>query len=89
MAIRLEPLADYIVTQNEEPQSVTKSGIYIPSDANTDKPKVCKVLAVGKNVKSVKINDRIVYKSYSSTDVKIDNAEYILIKEEDVLAIVK
>lgn len=89
MSVKLEPLADYIVAQNEEPQSITKSGIYIPSDSNAEKPKICKVLAVGKNVKSVKISDRIVYKSYSSTEVKIENSEYIIVKEEDVLAIVK
>ena len=89
MSVKLEPLADYIVAQNEEPQSITKSGIYIPSDANAEKPKICKVLSVGKNVKSVKVNDRIVYKSYSSTEVKIENLEYIIVKEEDVLAIVK
>lgn len=89
MSVKLEPLADYIVAQNEEPQSITKSGIYIPSDSNAEKPKICKVLAVGNNVKSVKISDRIVYKSYSSTEVKIENSEYIIVKEEDVLAIVK
>jgi chaperonin GroES len=50
---------------------------------------VAKVLAVGKEVKQVKVGDRIVYKSYSTTDVKMGNDEYILVKEEDVLATVK
>ncbi len=89
MPVKLEPLTDHIVAQNEEPQSVTKSGIYIPTDGNSEKPKICKVLAVGKGVKNIKVNDRIVYKSYSSTEVKLDNLEYIIVKEEDVLAIVK
>ena len=41
------------------------------------------------DVKQVKVNERVVYKSYSTTEVKIDNQEYILVKEEDILAVVK
>jgi chaperonin GroES len=88
MAVNIQPLADYLVAQEEEPETRTASGLYLPEKA-AEKPKVAKVLAVGKEVKQVKVGDRIVYKSYSTTDVKMGNDEYILVKEEDVLATVK
>jgi chaperonin GroES len=54
-----------------------------------EKPKTAKVVAVGPNAKQIKNGDRIVYKSFSTTEVKVDGKEYILVKEEDVLATVK
>ncbi len=88
MAINIQPLADHVVAQAEEAQTKTTSGLYLPDNAQ-EKPKVAKVLAVGKNVTQVKTGDRIIYKSYSTTDVKLGTDEYILIKEEDILATVK
>ena len=88
MSFKLEPLADYVVAQTEEAKSVTKSGIYLPENA-TEKPKIAKVVAIGKDVKNIQLNDRIVYKGYSTNDVKLEQTEYILIKEEDILAKVK
>jgi chaperonin GroES len=88
MSVPIQPLADYVVVQQEEAKTKTASGLYLPGNAQ-EKPKVAKVLAVGKEVKSVKIGDRIIYKGYSTTDVKLGNDEYMLIKEEDVLATVK
>ena len=88
MAVPISPLADYIVAQNEEPQTKTASGLYLPDSAQ-EKPKTAKVIATGPLVKQVKNNDRILYKSYSDTDVKVGSEEYILVKEEDVLATVK
>lgn len=84
----LNPLADYVLAQQEEAESKTASGLYLPDKA-TEKPKVAKVLKVGKEVKEIKAGDRIVYKSYSTTEVKLDGKEYVLVKEEDVLATVK
>ena len=88
MASGLNPLADWVVAEQEEAVSKTASGLYLPDKA-AEKPKVAKVLKVGKDVKSVKAGDRIVYKSYSTTEVKLDSKEYILVKEEDILATVK
>jgi chaperonin GroES len=88
MSGAIQPLSDYIVAQGEEPVTKTSSGLYLPEKA-AEKPKVAKVLAIGKDVKQVKVGDRIVYKSYSTTEVKMDADEYILVKEEDVLATVK
>ena len=88
MSVPIQPLADYVVAQGEEAETKTASGLYLPGNAQ-EKPKVAKVLAVGKDVKQVKTGDRIIYKSYSTTDVKLGKDEYILVKEEDVLATVK
>jgi chaperonin GroES len=88
MSTTLQPLADYVVTTAEEAQTKTSSGLYLPDNA-AEKPKTAKVVAVGKDVKQVKVGDRIVYKSYSTTEVKVESQDYILVKEEDILAVVK
>lgn len=88
MSVKIQPLADYVVAQAEAAETKTASGLYLPEKA-TEKPKVAKVAAVGKDVKQIKVGDRILYKSYSTTDVKVESEEYILVKEEDVLATVK
>ena len=88
MSAKIQPLADYVVAVGEEPETKTASGLYLPDKA-AEKPKTAKVVAVGKDVKQLKAGDRIIYKSYSTTDVKVGSDEYILVKEEDVLATVK
>ena len=88
MSAPLQPLGDYVVAQTEEAEPKTASGLYIPQNAQ-EKPKTVKVVAVGPEVKSLKLGDRIVYKSFTSTEVKVGNDDYVLIKEEDVLAKVK
>ena len=88
MSTPLQPLADYVVTTAEEAQTKTASGLYLPGNA-AEKPKIAKIVAIGKDVKQVKVGDRVVYKSYSTTEVKVDKQEYILVKEEDIIAVVK
>jgi chaperonin GroES len=88
MSVDIKPLADYVVAQQEEAQTKTASGIYLTEKAQ-EKPKIAKVLAIGSNVKQIKVGDRIVYKTYGTQDVKVGQDEFILVKEEDVLATVK
>lgn len=88
MSVPIQPLADYVVAKAEEASTKTASGLFIP-DSAAEKPKTAKVMAIGKAVKNVKTGDKIIYKSYSTTDVKIGADEYILVKEEDILATVK
>jgi chaperonin GroES len=88
MSTPLQPLGDYVVATAEEASTKTASGLYLPDNA-AEKPKTAKIVAIGKDVKQVKAGDRIVYKSYSTTEVKVNNDEYILVKEEDILATVK
>ena len=86
--VAINPLADYVVATAEEAETKTASGLYLP-DKTAEKPKIAKVVAVGKESKHVKVGDRIIYKSYSTTDIKVGSDEYILVKEEDILATVK
>lgn len=87
MSTPVKPLADRIVAVKEEPQTKTASGLYLP-EAAKEKPSIAKVVAIGKEVKEVKVGDRIVHKEYSATTVKVDQDEYLIVSEEDVLATV-
>ncbi len=88
MSVPINPLADYVVAQQEEAETKTASGLYLPGNAQ-EKPKVAKVLAVGKKVDDVKVGDRIIYGGYSNEVVKYGGSEYILIKAENIFATVK
>jgi chaperonin GroES len=85
--VPIQPLGEYIVAQTEKAESKTASGLYLPDKAQ-EKPKIAKVVAVGKDAKQIKVGDRILYKTYSTTEVKVAAEEYILVKEEDVLGTV-
>lgn len=80
----LKPLKDRVVAVKEEAQTKTKSGILL-GEAK-EKPAYAVVESVGPEVKSVKKGDKVIFKEYSTTDVKIDDIEYIIVKEEDILA---
>lgn len=88
MSVKVQPLADYVVAQAEEAPTKTAAGLYLP-EKSAEKPKTAKVVAVGKSAKYLKVGDRILYKTYSTTEVKVDGQDYILLKEEDVLATVE
>ena len=82
--MQLKPLSDRIVALKEEPMTQTKSGILLGEAKEA--PAYAVVESVGPDVKIVKKSDKIVYKNYSTTDVKVENKDYIIVKEEDVLA---
>ena len=82
----IQPLADRIVAEPLEASSKTASGLYLPADAK-EELKLAKVVAVGKDVKEVKTGDTVIHDAY--TKYKVDNKEYVIVKEEDVQAIVK
>ena len=86
--MKIQPLDDRVVLEQLEQEERTKSGIILPDSAQ-EKPKMAKVLAVGKAVKEVQEGDVVLYKSYGHDDVKVDNKEYMIAKEEDILAVVK
>ena len=80
----LKPLKDRIVAVVEKPLEKTASGILL-GEAK-EKPAYAVVESVGPEVKEVKKGNKIVYKEYSTTEIKMDGKEYIILKEEDVLA---
>jgi chaperonin GroES len=85
MSSPLKPLGDRIVAIRDVPETKTASGLYLP-EAAKEKTTVAAVVAVGADVKEVKVGDRIVYKEYSITELKTGGKEYLIVKEEDVLA---
>lgn len=85
MSTPLKPLGDRVIAVAEEAQTKTASGFYLP-DAAKEKSKIAKVVAVGSAAADIKVGDKIIYKEYSTTEVKIDGTEYIVVKAEDILA---
>ena len=93
--MKVKPLADRILARRIEEEEVKKGGIIIPDTAK-EKPQQGEVIAVGPGAigedgsriaMDVKKGDRILMGKYSGTEVKIDGEEYIIMREEDVLAI--
>jgi chaperonin GroES len=86
--MQLNPLADRIIARPIESDTKTASGILLPDQAK-EKTQMAEVLAVGKDVKEVKVGDRIIHSEYGPNHFKQDANEYLIVKEEDVLAVVK
>ena len=94
--MKLVPLADRVVLKQSTPEEKTKSGIILTSQTQ-EKPQQAEVVAVGpggivdgKEVKmEVAAGDQVIYSKYAGTEVKLDGEEYIIVKQNDILAIVK
>ena len=94
--MKLVPLGDRVVLKQVEAEETTKSGIVLPGQAQ-EKPQQAEVVAVGpggvvdgKEVKmEVVVGDKVIYSKYAGTEVKMDGTEYIIVKQNDILAIVK
>jgi len=82
----LKPLKDRVVAKKAEAKTQTASGILL-GDAK-EAPAYAVVESVGPEVKSVKKGDKIIFKEYSATELNLDHTDYIIVKEEDVLAII-
>ena len=97
MALNLRPLADRVVVKPLEREEMTKSGIVLPDTAK-EKPQEGVIEAVGNgryNEQSgsrveldVKVGDRVMYAKYAGSEVKIDEVEYLILAEKDILAVV-
>lgn len=94
---KIRPLADRVVVEPLEAEEKTKGGIILPDTAK-EKPQEGKVVAVGKgkvNDKGeiipmeVKVGDKVLYGKYSGTEVTVDEKQYIILREDDILAIVE
>ena len=85
MSSAIKPLGDRVVAVREKTSNKTASGLYLP-ESSKEKPVMAVVEAVGPEVKTLKKGDRIIYKEYSTTEIKIDGIEYLIVKCEDVLA---
>lgn len=95
--MNLQPLADRVVVRALAQEEKTKSGIVLPESAK-EKPQEGEVLAVGpgkiaengsRMPMETKVGNKVIYSKYAGTEIKIDGAEYLVLRESDVLAIVK
>ena len=94
--MNVKPLFDKVVVENVTVEEKTKSGFFLPSSAQ-EKPQTCLVVAVGpggmvdgKEVKmEVIVGDQVIYSKYAGTEVKLDGEEYIIVRQNDMLAVVK
>ncbi len=94
--MKLMPLADRIIVKMVEAEETTKSGIIL-TDAAKEKPSIAEVIEVGPGgmvdgkevVMTVKKGDKVVTSKYAGTEVKIDGEEYNIVRQSDILAIVK
>lgn len=89
--VNIKPLADRVLVEPAEAEEKTASGIIIPDTAK-EKPQKGKVVAVGDGKKdepmTVKVGDAVLYGKYSGTELNVDGAEYLMMRESDILAIV-
>lgn len=96
-ATKIQPLADRVVVQPLEEEEQMRGGLYIPDTAK-EKPQQGKIVAVGPGKLSddgtrleldVKVGDKVLYGKYSGTDVTLDGEELLILRESDVLAVLK
>lgn len=80
----IKPLADRVVAKKDAATSTTASGILL-GEAK-EKPNTATIESVGPDVKALKKGDRVIYREYSATELKYEGKDYLIIKEEDVLA---
>lgn len=87
---KVKPLGDNVLVELQEIKSKTATGIYLPESNDKETPKEGKVSAIGdsKDIK-VKKGQMIIFRPYSGTDVKVNGKKLVLIKNEDILAIIE
>ena len=86
----IKPLADRVVLKSCEMEETTKSGIVLAAAAQ-EKPQVAEVVAVGPGglIDGHKVGDKVIIGKYSGTEVKMDNVEYTIVRQSEILAIVE
>jgi chaperonin GroES len=91
MALNIKPLSDRVIVQPAAAETQTASGIIIPDTAK-EKPQKGTVVATGNGKKdeplTVKVGDTVLYGKYAGTDLKFDGKDYLIMREDDILAII-
>ena len=94
--MKLSPLTDRVVLKQVEAEETTKSGIILTASAQ-EKPQEAEVIAVGPGgmvdgkeiVMQVKVGQKVIYSKYAGTEVELDGVEYLVVKQNDILAVIK
>lgn len=94
----IKPLSDHILIEPIKEEEKTKGGILLPDTAQKERPEQGKVIAVGAGKKSddgkivpvsVKVGDKVLFTKYGPTEIKVEGKEYLIAKEDDILAIIE
>jgi len=92
MALNVKPLGDRVLIKPAEAQETVKGGIIIPDSAK-ERPQEGKVAAVGPGKDdekmAVKVGDKVIYSKYAGTEIKIDDQDYLLMRQDDILGIIE
>ena len=94
--MKLVPLGDRVVLKQVEAEETTASGIVLPGQAQ-EKPQQAEVIAVGpgggvngkEGKMEIEVGNTVIYSKYAGTEVKMDGTDYIIVKQEDILAVIK
>jgi chaperonin GroES len=96
--MQLRPLSDKVIVKALPKEEMTKAGIILPETVDKERPEQGEVIAVGpgrlldngsRAAMSVKVGDKVVFKKYSPDEVKLDEVEYLVISESDVMAVIE
>ena len=87
--ITVKPLGENVLIQPEKADKKTDSGIYLPESTSEERPQQGKVIEIGESKEiRVKKNQKVIFNRYSGTEVKIEGEEFLIVKNEDVLAVI-
>ncbi|MDO4662398.1 MAG: co-chaperone GroES [Tissierellia bacterium] len=93
--MNLKPIGDRVVIKKLEAEKKTQSGIVLPESAQ-EAPQYAKVISISEDIEKdekkkgqISVDDKVIYSKYSGTEVKLDGVEYIIVKFQDILAVVK
>lgn len=96
--MNIKPLADNVLIEPSAQEEKTKSGIFLPESAKKERPEQGKVIAVGSGKKTsagkiipmeVKVGDKVLFTKYGPNEIEINGKEYLIAKQEDILAIIE
>jgi len=96
--MKIKPLSDHILIEPIKEEEKTKSGILLPQTAEKERPEQGKVIAVGSGKRTddgkiipseIKVGDRVLFTKYGPNEIKVDNKEYLIAKEDDISAVVE
>ena len=95
--MKLQPLFNNVIVKPFKPEEVTKSGLVLPETREKDRPEKGEIIACGPGkildngqvlTMSVKVGDQVLFKKYSADEIKIDNEEYLVLSESDIVAVI-
>jgi len=96
--MKLKPLSNHVIVKAAAQEEMTKSGIVLPGTSDKDRPEKGEIIAVGPGKMldqgqlapmNVKVGDQVVFKKYSPDEIKIEGEEYLILSEDDIVAIIE